>query len=358
MKLFAGIVLAAYCLAACETHRDNKNDTRKTQPSSAVNERSYIKLGGEEQYVEITGASSDNPVLLFIHGGPGWPQTPHLRYFNADLTKDVILVAWEQSGCGKSLMRNPNPKNLSLEQIVNDAHELTQILKKKFNQDKIYLAGFSWGSVVGLKLIEKYPDDYKAYFGIAQVINIRESMKQSRKWIADQARANGDSQTLKTLAQIENGDTTVCRSDNECFIRQYELLSKYNGAVYNKESEPEIEKALAKYEDYRNYDWMGGFNYSIGRLEKDVFATDFSRLTETTVPVYFLIGRHDWSLPASITEEFVTRLKAPKKEIVWFENSGHGPLEEEPGKFNEAIRERVKADSHRRQVDIKAAPES
>src|SRR5688572_22957634 len=118
MRLLA-IALLTACLAACQNQ------------SASVNEKSFIALGGEKQYVEITGTSSENPVLLFIHGGPGWPQTPHLRYFNADLAKSTILVAWEQSGCGKSLKENPNPAKVSLDQMVSDAHELTQILKKK-----------------------------------------------------------------------------------------------------------------------------------------------------------------------------------------------------------------------------------
>ena len=129
---------------ACH-HQDKTNTTSDEEniKDTIVNERSLIALGGEKQYVEMTGVSSKNPVLLFLHGGPGWPQTPHLRYFNADLTKSVTLVAWEQAGCGKSYMYDSMPKNLSVEQLVNDAHELTQLLKKKFHKNKIYLAGFS-----------------------------------------------------------------------------------------------------------------------------------------------------------------------------------------------------------------------
>src|SRR6266487_5644074 len=99
---------------ACQ-NQSNKNNAIEEGDikDTVVNEKSLISLGGEKQYVEMTGVSSKNPALLFLHGGPGWPQTPHLRYFNADLTKAVTLVAWEQSGCGKAYMNNPDPKNLS-----------------------------------------------------------------------------------------------------------------------------------------------------------------------------------------------------------------------------------------------------
>jgi pimeloyl-ACP methyl ester carboxylesterase len=153
--------------------------------------------------VEMNGNSESNPVILFLHGGPGWPQTPHLRYFNSALTQRVTLVAWEQSCCGRSYLNNPEPDNLSLEQIINDAHELTQLLKQRFHKNKIYLIGFSWGSIPGMILAEKYPEDYSAYFGVTQVVNLRKSMEISRHWIAKQAALQNDQITIEQLKRIE-----------------------------------------------------------------------------------------------------------------------------------------------------------
>ncbi len=316
---------------------EKKARTGPDVDSATVNEESFIDLGGEKQYVEIAGTSPDKPVLLFLHGGPGWPQTPHLRYFNSELTKSMTLVAWEQRGSGKSFMHNPEAQNMSLDRIVEDGHELTQWLKEKFRKNKIYLAGFSWGSVVGLKLVEKYPKDFAAYFGIAQVLNIRQSIKRSRKWIVEQAKARDDRESLLVLDQLEKGDTSLCKGELNCFMKQHEILSKYGGAIFRKEAEAEIQKAESQYEDYKNYDWYAAFKYSAYRLEKDMFGTDLTGITSVEIPVYFLLGRHDWNLPSEITEDFVKRLNAPYKEIIWFEQSGHEPLEEEAEKFNQTI---------------------
>ena len=98
---------------------------------------------------------------------------------------------------------------------------------------------------------------------------------------------------------------------------------------------------MMAYDDYKNYDWLRAFMYSAHRLENDLFSTDLRSINKIKIPAYFFAGRHDWNVPASVTEKFLATLKAPKKELVWFENSGHEPLEEEAEKFNRAIIERI-----------------
>ena len=342
MKPVAFFLLIFFLASFQEQAKISSVRKYENKDTTTISEKSFIELGGEKQYVEITGLSKTNPVLLFLHGGPGWPQTPHLRYFNSDLTKYMTVVAWEQSGCGQSYINNPDPIKLSLDQIINDAHELTQILKKKFNKNKIYLVGFSWGSIPGLKLVEKYPEDYAAYFGITQVINLKQSIKISRKWITKQATLKGDKETLKTLKQLETSDTSVCKRELDCFLTHYGLLSKYGGALFTKKGEDEIAKAETFYADYKKYDWFAAFLYSAYRLENDLFSTDLSNIKKVKIPMYFIMGRHDWNLPTSITQEYVKKLTAPKKEIIWFENSGHEPLSEEAPKFNQVMIDRVK----------------
>ena len=148
--------------------------------------KTLMELGGEQQYVEISGPSEKVPVILFIHGGPGWPQIPQLRYFNNALTKSFILATWDQRGCGLSYQHNPVPANMTLAQVVEDAHQLTRYLLKTYHKNKIILAGYSWGSIVGIELARLYPEDYSAYVGIAQVVNIKAGMAISRHWIQQQ----------------------------------------------------------------------------------------------------------------------------------------------------------------------------
>jgi pimeloyl-ACP methyl ester carboxylesterase len=338
------LFISAVFVMGCQGQPDDAQK-KTTETAQTVEEKIFVELGGEEQYVEITGASEELPVLLFLHGGPGWPQTPHLRYFNSGLAKEMIVVSWDQAGSGKSYLRNPNPRELSTESLVNDAHELTQYLKKRFDKEKIVLLGFSYGSVIGLKLAERYPEDYYAYIGVSQIIDTQENWDVSMQWIKAQAESRNDTAALRQINLIENRDPAVCKTEQECFMSKYLLLVKYNGTIYKKEIADEIAKAESYYDDYKEYDWMDAYNYTSSRLGGRQFFTDLSGITALNLPVYFMAGRHDWNLPGSVAEKYLDALDAPQKAFIWFENSGHEPPEEEPEAFNRLIIEIVKEQS-------------
>ena len=323
------VLIIIFLFVGCK----NQNNQKKIP----VDEKTFVSLNGEQQYIEVKGASNDLPLLLFLHGGPGWPQTPHLRYFNSDLAKEMILVSWDQAGCGRSYMQNPNPKNLSAESLVNDAHELTQYLKKKYNKQKIFLLGFSYGSVIGLQLANKYPGDYYAYIGVSQIINFEESWNASMKWLKEQATIRNDSNTLKQLELIQKKDSSICKTKLDCFMSKYLLLVNYNATIFNKDIAKEIEKAEGFYEDYKGYNWFGAFNYTSTRLQEKQFSTDLNSINSLNIPVYFMAGRHDWNLPGIVAEDHFNKMSAPKKEFIWFERSGHEPPEEEATKFNDLV---------------------
>lgn len=338
-------LLSCFHLLYC-TCLSQQQVTSYQNAGDSINERLYIELGGEMQYTEIKGISRQQPVLLFIHGGPGWPQTPQLRYFNAPLTNSFILATWDQRGSGLSFFKNSNPPAVTLNQIIEDAHELTIFLKKKFAVSKILLAGYSWGSIVGLKLAEKYPQDYYAYAGIAQVINVEKGMEIARDWLAVKAKQENDTATLTVLDKLNKKDTALCKTMLDCFMQQYLLLTKYNGALFNPSAEAEEQKAMKFYEDYRAYDWNKGFEFSIEKLQDDLFSADLSTVKELKIPVIFFEGRHDWNVPAVMVEKFEKNISAPRKEMVWFPQSGHGLLYEEPALFNKIFPEKMKAFIH------------
>lgn len=118
---------------------------------------------------------------------------------------------------------------------------------------------------------------------------------------------------------------------------QYDLLNKYNGTVYNNQIEKEIEKALSTFRDYKNYNWNKALNFSFTHLEKDLFSIDFTNIKDVSIPIFFIQGRNDWNVPSVLVEIFYHKISAPSKQIIWFEYSGHNPLNEEAKKFNDIM---------------------
>lgn len=329
MMRYITIAISFLVLVSCN------HETNKSSAQELIKEKTFLDLGGELQYVEITGTDRNNPILLFIHGGPGWPQTPQLRYYNSELAHKYTLVIWEQRGAGNSYKKNPEPKNLNLKQIIKDGHQLTEWLKEKYNQEKIYLAGYSWGSLVGVNMVKDNPENYNAYIGIAQIVNMNKGIEITQNWLRQEAKNANDSKALESLDSLSN--LSFYKNDLDRFFKQWLLLNKYKGATFNKEAEIETEKAMSNYEDYKDYDWFKVWEISANKMQEDMFGSHIQNIKKLEVPTFLLQGRHDWNIPSTLAEEWLKKLSCPKKKLYWFEKSGHGPLEEEPQKFNETI---------------------
>jgi pimeloyl-ACP methyl ester carboxylesterase len=164
---------------------------------------------------------------------------------------------------------------------------------------------------------------------------MKKGMEISQKWIETQAKLNHDTSTLDILQHFK--DPSLCKGDFDCFYKQYDLLTKYNGTEYNNKINVEIEKAKTAYKDYKNYNWNKGLVFSIMHLEKDLFSIDFSDIKQICIPIYFIQGRHDWNVPSVLVDSFLHDVSAPLKQLIWFEYSGHNPLNEEAKKFNDIM---------------------
>ena len=335
MRITLLSVIAFSLLSTVGCSNSSNNDENPVIQS----EKQFIDLGGEEQYVEILKSSDKNPVLLFVHGGPAWPQTPQFRYYNKEIANHYTVVLWEQRGAGQSFMRNKTPENVSLDQIIDDGQQLVDILKDKFNVDQVYLAGYSWGSIVGLKMVEEQPEDFAAYIGIAQIINVKQGKEISRAWLRENDTIAIDTEAIALLDSLDNN---LFADYQEAFMKQYQLVYKYGGAVYNEAAGEVVERAQNHYEDYKNYDWYAAYNYSSQYLAEELSSTDFSYLKKLSLPAYLILGRHDWNVPSVLAMDWYEHLDAPKKEVFWMENASHGTLDEDPKDFNRIMTEIIK----------------
>jgi len=292
-----------------------------------------LKVNGVEQYIEIKGVSRNNPVLLFIHGGPEWPATPMIRKYNQDLTKNFVLVSWDQRNCGKS--KTDASAKLTPDLYVEDAHVVTQYLEKEFHAKKIFVACHSWGTIIGINLILKYPEDYSAYIGLGQFVNPNKSEALAHAFVAGQAKLKNDTATINAL-------NTIPFSEDKGYADGFDGLMKFSmlaGKYFQSSEVAGLPDPTQLYPDYSKLDWMTPvmtygkvlFNYM------NATNIDFSPINEFKVPVYFFIGRYDHNTSAEVAAAYFKTIKAPKKELFWFEHSGHSPNWEEPDLFYHCV---------------------
>jgi len=180
---------------------DIKGDRGEALPNS-VSLLERVELGGIEQSVLIRGKYNHNPIVLFLHGGPGYPQIAYARKYQEKLEQDFVVVNWDQRGSGKSYHWNMTDDDLQIEKLVEDTRELTAYLQRKFNQPRIFIVGHSWGSLLATLTVQKYPELYYAYIGVGQVANSPLGEQVSYRFALEEANRQNDEQAIEELTSI------------------------------------------------------------------------------------------------------------------------------------------------------------
>jgi pimeloyl-ACP methyl ester carboxylesterase len=337
--LFFVVTLCILALIPGYTSSIKDNKGNPLQGSIASLEK--INLGGQEQWILIRGMDIKKPVILFLHGGPGTADMCLLRKYTTGLQKHFVVVSWDQRGAGKSFTANDPDSSMNINKFISDAHELTKMLCHRFNQEKIFLVGHSWGSVLGVLTIHKYPELFHAYTGISQIVNIHENERISYGWTLEQAKKSNDKRAVKILNEI--GNPPYSGDWQKKFMTQRRLLGKYGGELYGstKGAFPLIFGNLLRCTEYTLFDkvnFFRGIFSSVRLIWPELMRINLMELAlSLKVPVYFVSGKHDYEAPHMLTEQYFKMLEAPSKEMIWFENSAHLPNIEENEKFNNLL---------------------
>ena len=310
-------------------------DSNGKKVEGSISELTHITLNGHKEWISIRGEKKDAPVLLFLAGGPGGTQMAAVRYELAELEKNFVVVNWDQPGSGKSY-NCMKRKDISKQTYIEDGIALTEYLRERFGQDKIYLMGESWGSALGIFLVNESPEYYAGFIGTGQMVDFEETERIDYQKAMDIAKENKDD---KLIHKLEKQGEAPYYEGNVAMLSVTYLKCLTSAMTAN----PEITNG--GYNTFRDmfaseYGLIDSVNYMLGVIStfNTVYPTlygidlreDYSKLE---VPVYFFIGRHDINAPTNLAEEYYEILEAPEKELVWFEHSGHGPWMNETEKF-------------------------
>ena len=314
------------------------SDYRKIVSDRGVDERLLIDVGGTKQWISVRGRDRRNPILLLIHGGPASPEMPISWAYQDGWEDYFTVVQWDQRGSGKSYGANDPAKigpTLSLDRIVEDAGEVTDFLRKRYDKPKIFVMGHSWGSLVGLSLAKRHPERLYAYVGMGQVISGAENEKVGYRLAIEAAQAAHDETALKELKSI----APYPEKDGSMPLDKINLERKWSvyfgGLSWNRKDLDYYYHTARLSPDYSMAEVAmidKGSELSLPRLLPDLLGFDFEKVTDFGCPIVMFEGRHDFTTPSEVTAEWMGRVHAPAKKLVWFENSAHMMAVEEPGK--------------------------
>lgn len=309
-------------------------DEKGNEIKGSISEKCFIQVNGISQGMFISGKDSTKPVLLFIHGGPGVPEYVISRNYPLVLENCFTVCWWEHRGAGLSFSSDIPLETMNYDQFIMDAIEITNYLRERYNQDKIYLMAHSGGTLFAIQLAEKAPELYHAYIAVSQITNQLESEKLAYSYMVQQFIKASD---FKMLKRFKKYPIDKINTPSYYVMRDYpmhklgigtthKMHSVITGVFFpvNLGSEYTIQEKI-------NF-WRGKiFNTNTAGLWAELVKTDITtKIQELKIPIYFFEGHYDYTTSSILAKEYYKTLKAPMKAFYTFKNSAHSPMFEEP----------------------------
>ena len=349
---YAGIAiacLAAVVLSSALLYRKYLQhkvaEERAIRSPNGINSLEPVRIGDINQWIEVRGQNVNNPILLWLHGGPGAAFIPLAGAFQGPWEKYFTVVQWDQRGAGKTYASNSQEllrRTMSVPQMEQDTLEVVNYLRSRFKREKIFVVGHSWGSVLGLWLAHEHPEIIYAYVGVGQVVNVDQNEELAYQDALQQARDRHNERAVKELESIAPYPSSNIDLSKVSTAKGWEeeLLGPSAGldeflSVTRIVSAPEYSLA-------DDYGFVRGQFFSAKILLPEMMKVDLNKLgSDFREPIFFFEGRHDQYCRPSLIWEYNQTIKAPQKEFIWFDNSGHFPFFEEQQKFANELIQRV-----------------
>ena len=320
-----------------EAAREVIEDLGTIVSPAGIQESYRTRIGGIDQWLNVRGRDRNNPLVLFVHGGPAAPVTPSLWQFQRPIEEYFTVVNWDQRGAGKTY-GEVDPETIAdtirISRYVADAIEVAEHLRRRYGKDKLILMAHSWGTIVAMNAALERPDLFHAYVGIGQVINTRDNERISFDYAVEQARSHDNAEALSELESIAPypGDEPITR---ERIVSARRWAQFYGGLTAYRETSDYYYRAPLLSPEYDASDVCAidrGNVFTLGRILPEFLQVNFKHVPAFPIPVVMFMGRHDYTTPSEPTSDWLAKVAAPYKRGVWFEHSAHMIPWEEPGK--------------------------
>ena len=309
----------------------------RAMAAERIDETGFQNIGGIDQWIAIQGQDRRNPVILFLHGGPGEAQSPFLKEF-LPWEKDFTVVNWDQRGSGKTYGRNgASTPDATLNRLIDDACEVADHVRTRLSQKKVILVTQSNGSFLGVHVIKKRPELFHAYAGTGQMVSYQASVVAEVKWARQQAQAAGDQAGLKAL------DDAAALPFPQSVMAQGRVARQWlwpaSDIPYTQMvNEFRASKATSK----DAADWDAGADFSGQKYPRFILPNDLHSLgLDMPTPFFVIQGREDHIVGVEPAKAYVEEIKAPTKAFVLIDG-GHFACFTNPGGFVGALRTHVR----------------
>jgi len=322
-----------------QTPNEIIRDARYLAPKDAIDQQGLVQIGGIPQWISVRARHRRSPILLVVHGGPGFTLSPTSFYYLRDLEEYFTVVQWDQRGAGKTYAASDPEKikpTMSVDRLVDDGAELIRYLTKTYGQQRVVLLGHSFGTVIGTRLALKHPELLYAYVGTGQFVDFVKSESDGyRQTLADAEAAHNSEavRQLRSIAPFPDAQHPERNVQNLGTERRW--LAEYGG--YYAAGGVGHNEAIAKLSpDHDAHDLQvrnEAQGFSDRALWGELGHVSFLDQTRFRIPVVIIEGRHDRGTSSALVAGWFDRIRAPSKRMIWFEDSAHMTFEEEPGKF-------------------------
>lgn len=339
--LVIAIVLLIYSPGKPEPFTDNKGK----HIEASISEKIFITIGGVSQGMFIRGKNLNNPVLLYVHGGPAFPNYFLIDKYAPGLEDIFTVCYWEQRGGGLSYNPDVTLESMNFRQLASDAVEVTEYLRKRFGKEKIYMMAHSGGTPFAIMAAAKAPQLFHAYIGMAQITCQRESEILAYRYMMEQYTVNGNKRAVKDLLRYPVPDSAECLIPfHKSLIRDNSMHELGIGTMRSMKSVFKgvfIPVWMCKAYTVREKlnIWISKFSFiKKTKLIDELFATDIPvRVPKLEIPVYFFSGKYDLTVNHDLSKAYLEQLQAPVKGFYTFTESAHSPVFEEPQRVKEII---------------------
>lgn len=319
-------------------------------------------FNGYNQGLVIRGKDTANPVLLQVHGGPGTPDMPFFKYYDAEIEDVFTLCYWDQRGSGSSFSSDLRTESLTLDQIVDDGIAVAEYLRKKLKKNKIWIQGHSWGTCVAAHMVAQRPDLFHAYLSIGSMGDQLLSEQLSYDFVLAEAKKLNDNEAIKELEGIGRPPYDSLPEMLHAVVLERKYVSRYGGAHHaHKDSNEFYKHMILNVPDYSLMDkfgYLNGMEYTAQQLWEFASHLDMAELVpEQQIPVFFIQGAHDYQTTTSVAKAYFDTLKAPIKKYYLFENSAHLPHWENKTRYREVLAEAMQVVAEYEANDCQSAIE-